>query len=310
MPAVTTSLECDSARSASERRDHVLAEVGERVRRREVAEPRVDALDAPSASARSGRPARAPVPMTGPGPTEAAGRERGDRLAVAVAATRATICWIDTRASPTCGRSSSILSRWPTCTFHQSAKSRTRASVFGPMPPITIGIAAERARLLPRAVQLVVAAVVVDDLAGPQGPHDFQRLAQPIDAVARLDRTDAEGRELLGHRAPADAELEAAAGGVVDRHRLAGEHRRMAERVAEHERADPQALGVRGEPRRRDHRLEHRLVVRQRRGQVVHAGDPDEAGRFGGPGRATRSSNDSRICGRNRLNSIAAKPKG
>ena len=26
--------------------------------------------------------------------------------------------------------------------------------------------------------------------------------------------------------------------------------------------------------------------------------------------RATRSSNDNRICGRNRLNSIAAKPKG
>ena len=175
----------------SERRDDVFAERGERLGRREVAEPRVDALDAllgePSVVR---RPARAPVPITG--------RDQPKRrVASAVMASRspsrptsATICWIDTRASPTCGRSSSILWSWPTCTFHQSANSRTSASVFGPMPPMTIGMCAERARLLPRAVQLVVAAVVVDDLAGPQRAHHLQRLAQPLDAcrAARSNR--------------------------------------------------------------------------------------------------------------------------
>ena len=140
---------------------------------------------------------------------------------------RATVCWIDARASPTCDRSSSILSSWPTCTFHQSANSRTRASVFGPMPADQDRYAtADRARLLPSVVQLVIAPVVVDDLTGPQGAHDLERLAQSIDAHTRLDRADTERRELLAHRTPSDAELEAAAGRVVDRHRLTRQHGR------------------------------------------------------------------------------------
>src|SRR6185369_16112032 len=82
--------------------------------------------------------------------------------------------------------------------------------------------------LLPGVVQLVVAPVVVDDLTGPQGAHDLERLAESIDAHKRLDRTDTERRELLAYRTPSDAELEAAAGRVVDRHRLTRQHGRVA----------------------------------------------------------------------------------
>ena len=220
----------------------------------------------------------------------------------------ATVCWIDARASPTCDRSSSILFIWPTCTFHQSANSRTRASVFGPMPPIRIGMRP------PTGAAPAVRRAAGDSSRRSRRPHRPTGRARPrasrgVDRRARgLDRADTERRELLAHRTPSDAELEAAAGRVVDRHRLTREHGRVAERVAEHERSDPQSLGVRGEPRRRDDRFEHRLVVRQRWNQVVHAGDPDETARFGGTRARDQSSNDNRICGRNRLNSIAAKP--
>ena len=82
----------------------------------------------------------------------------------------------------------------------------------------------------------------------------------------------------------------------------------MAEPVAEHERSDLQLLGVCGQPGGRHHRFEHRLVVGQRWHQVIHAGDPDEARRFGGAARAIKSWNDNRIWGRNRLNSIGPQP--
>ena len=56
----------------------------------------------------------------------------------------------------------------------------------------------------------------------------------------------------------------------------------MAEPVAEHERSDLQPLRVCGQPGGRHHRFEHRLVVGQRRHEVIHACDPDESRRFSG----------------------------
>ncbi len=170
--------------------------------------------------------------------------------------------------------------RWTlaTCTFHQSAKSRTSASVFGPTPPITIGIspsgtgpagrrAAGGGRRRDRRPRLTRAP----------GPPP----ASPAAARTRARgsrRPGPEGGELLGHRTPADAEVEAPAGRVVDGHGLAGQDGRVPEGIAEDERADAQPLGVGGQPGRRDHRLVHRLVIGQRRREVVHPRDPDEAG--------------------------------
>ena len=62
-----------------------------------------------------------------------------------------------------------------------------------------------------------------------------------------------------------------------------GEHRRMAERVAQHEMADREGGRVGEHPRRDRHRLPHRLVGRERRDDVVHEGDAFEPGRLGGP---------------------------
>ena len=53
-------------------------------------------------------------------------------------------------------------------TFHQSANSRTSARVFGPVPPMTMGMRAERNRRLTGAGQVVELAVEVDRLPGPQ----------------------------------------------------------------------------------------------------------------------------------------------
>ena len=106
---------------------------------------------------------------------------------------------------------------------------------------------------------------------GAAGPG--RRLGVPTPKIAQL----------LGNGAPADAELVAPAGGVVERDRLASEHCRMPERVAQHECPDAKAFGVRGEPGARHHRLVHRLVGGQRRDEVVHAGDAGEAGHLGSP---------------------------
>ena len=143
--------------------------------------------------------------------------------------TSATIAWTDTRASPTWPRSSSSRSSSWIGRFHQSACSRTRARVRLPTPPMVIGIGRVGVGQLLGAVEREVLAVVVDDLAGPQASQDLQGLGQPAHPHGGLRGADPEDLELDGHRAPPDPELEPAVRGVVERRRLPGEHRRVAE---------------------------------------------------------------------------------
>lgn len=49
--------------------------------------------------------------------------------------------------------------------------------------------------------QREVLTVHVDGLARPQGPHDLERLAEAGHALGGVAVGDAEGVELLGHRA-------------------------------------------------------------------------------------------------------------
>ena len=192
------------------------------------------------------------------------------------------MCCTDTRASPAHSRISSSRSSWWIGTFHQSACSATSAIVFGPVPPITIGIFVERRRHLPGGDQLEPLALVVERLAGPERAHDLERLLQAADALARRGRLHAVRRELLDHRTPADAELEAATRRVVERDGLAREHRRMTERIAQHELALHEPVGVREQPRVGGERLVHVVLLGHRWREVVHAGHAGEAGRLGG----------------------------
>ena len=73
-----------------------------------------------------------------------------------------------------------------------------------------------------------------------------------------------------------------------------------------HERADDDTGRLGGPPRVRRHRAVHRLVVRTGRGQMVHPGDPEEAGGLGGLRAATNTLGCMRICGRYRWNSTRA----
>ena len=174
-----------------QRGDDLGAEGGQRLGRGEVAEPDVDPLDAALFEAGvvlyelgTGADDRARV-------AEPAQCRLGDGPAVGLSGTYATICWIETWTSPTCERASSSLSRMPTWTFHQSANSRTSRSVFGPAPPMRIGISRERHRRLHRAAEVVELAVVVEGLPGPQRPEDLQRLPQPLHPRAWFGGLDA-----------------------------------------------------------------------------------------------------------------------
>ena len=142
---------------------------------------------------------------------------------------------------------------------------------------------AERTGLLLGLAQREVLALVVEGLAGPQGFHDLECLLEPFHPDPRLGRADAEGLELAGHRSPADAELEPATGGVVEGDRLAGQHGRVPERIAQHEGPDLQPLGPGGEPGVGDHGVEHGRRLGQGWRQMVHAGHAAESRLLGGP---------------------------
>src|SRR5581483_5182159 len=115
-----------------------------------------------------------------------------------------------------------------------------------------------RLRVRDRVLHPVVAAVEVRPLLGPERLDDPQRLAQPADAV--VETLEAVHLVLdLGPRR-ADAELEAAARKVVDRHRLLGEQRRVAVRVAGDQASDAHAPGRLGHRRLERPALEDRAV--------------------------------------------------
>ena len=218
----------------------------QRLGRGEVGEPGVEALDAPggrSSRCCASRRASTTAMPRWPQPPEAALRQPDHLVAPALVGDERTICCTDTRAvaGPVPHRRRGRSSRC-TGTFHQSAWLATRSSVRGPVPPMTTGIRPGRHRALRAAVEREELAVEGHLLAAPQqlaAPGASRPAGRP--APAAWCRTTPKVSSSVGHRAPADAELEAAAAGVVEGDRLAGQHRRVAERVAQHEVADRRA---------------------------------------------------------------------
>jgi len=97
-----------------------------------------------------------------------------------------------------------------------------------------------------QAVGLVPGARVVHRAAVQQLPDDRERLLEPVDAPARGVERDAR-RAVLGLiPAGAEAELEPAAGQVMQARGLVGHDRGVPEVVAEHHRAHAQVPGHRG----------------------------------------------------------------
>jgi hypothetical protein len=142
-----------------------------------------------------------------------------------------------------------------------------------------------------QAVDLVPGAQVMHRLAGQESPDDGERLLEPVDAPARAVERDAR-RAVLG-LVPAgpDAELEAAAGQMVQARRLVRHDRGMAEVVGEHHRAHVQALGHRGSGRQRAERGQ--LLAERARREVItdkQGTDPRvlDAARVIGPRRAVQ----------------------
>src|SRR5665213_1218766 len=92
-----------------------------------------------------------------------------------------------------------------------------------------------------RVGHLVVTTVEVGPLLGPQRFDDPQRLAEPPDPV--VEAFDPVHGVLDSRPGGADAELEAAAGQVVDSDRELGQERGIAVGVAGDHAADSYALG-------------------------------------------------------------------
>ena len=80
-------------------------------------------------------------------------------------------------------------------------------------------------RLMSEATRLEVGelAVVFEQLVGPDALADLDRLAH-VSVATREDVRRAGGRELLGHPAGTEPDVQPAAGQVVDRGTLGGEH--------------------------------------------------------------------------------------
>ncbi len=71
---------------------------------------------------------------------------------------------------------------------------------------------------------------------------------QLLDSGHRIVLANIESGQLRRPRARTQAEFEPAVRGLRQGHRLFGQHGRMAKRVAEHQVADPQPLGLGGDP--------------------------------------------------------------
>ena len=149
---------------------------------------------------------------------------------------------------------------------------------------MTMGMSARRGGALLALREVVELPFEVDRLARPERGHHVEGLAEALHPHPRLGLADAEPVELLGHGPPADPEFESAARGMVEGHRLLGQDGWMPERVAQHEVAERERLGVGSQPGRRDHGIEHVVALGHGWGQVIHQRESGETGRLGRTG--------------------------
>jgi hypothetical protein len=98
-------------------------------------------------------------------------------------------------------------------------------------------------RVVGRLVQLVVAALEVGLRLRPEQLDHLHGFVQPLQSLARRVEGDCEDVVLVRMPGSADAELQPAAGDVIDRRRLLGQDRRVSVGVAANEDAKPHARG-------------------------------------------------------------------
>ena len=144
-----------------------------------------------------------------------------------------------------------------------SASCAARARIFGPPPPIMIGMRRVRLRHGVDLGDLVVRAREGERAVGPQTLHDLNRLAEPGDACQRVVLVDAGDGVVLLRPAGADPERETPLAEQIDGGALLGEQHRVAE-------VDPGDVGTdqdrgrgvgRGHQRRHDGELVAEVVV-------------------------------------------------
>jgi hypothetical protein len=136
-------------------------------------------------------------------------------------------------------------------------------------------------RQLLRLDQMEERSVEVDRFTRPEPRDDLECLAETSGSLGAVGVADAKRLELIGRRARADSQLVASTREVIEADRLAGQQRRVPERITQDEVADGEAGGARRQPGGQGHRLEHRLIQSLGRSQMVHEGQAGEPGRFG-----------------------------
>src|SRR5215472_13037829 len=191
------ALSSSRAGTRGQRRDDLLAEPGERLRGREVAEPGVDPLDALLGEAPvvihqlgTGSDHRAGV-------AEAPRGQRGYGLAVAASFDEGHHLLDGHPGIPDPGPEIIDLAQVTDVDVPPVGEVPYERQRPGPRAADDDRDAAERERSLPGVPQLVVAALVVDGLARPERTQHLQRLPQPLDTLARLGRAHAEGHEFV-----------------------------------------------------------------------------------------------------------------
>ena len=123
-----------------------------------------------------------------------------------------------------------------------------------------------RCRAADGPVQREVLPVVVEELTREHERQDLERLAQPSGALRRRSVPEPERADLLGDRAPSDAEVDPPARERVDGRDRLREDTRVAERVARHHVAEADRRRLDRERGRERPRFEDvELGVRRRR---------------------------------------------
>ena len=142
-----------------------------------------------------------------------------------------------------------------------------------------------RKRLL--AAQTIRLPVVVEALLRPRPDDDLHLLGEEREALPGVRKREAVCFVLALVPARAHPDLDAAAGDVVDRDGHPREHARMPERHGRHHRAEPDALGDRGQAGQRRPRVvrvrigpdDRRVVIRPEEAVepvlLAEPGEPD-----------------------------------
>ena len=158
-----------------------------------------------------------------------------------------------------------------------------------------------------RVVDLVIPALPCGDVLGQQCVDQHDRFLEAPDQLRGLRKGHAEPLVLGLVPAGADPQLQPAPRDVIDRHRLLGEQRRVAEGVAAHQDADARFLGLQRQRRQQRPAFEKRRFGETRPLVVIGVPDrvePELARTPASGGRASATADSD--CERSRIVAVAA----